>query len=145
MPKRSRTQIAGIADSGVSEVIGAILLISIVIAAVAIVGVFLFSLNTPQEIPSINFMTGSDNSNRLYLFHNGGDSLTKGCFSVIVDGVMRNDYTISDGSNVWSLGTNLILSGVSSSVPHNVAIIYNNTESGGVSFSDLPHPILLCR
>jgi FlaG/FlaF family flagellin (archaellin) len=131
MQKSSRSQNTGIKDSGVSEVIGVILLISVVVAAVAIIGVFLFSQSTPQEIPAINFMTGSDNSNRLYLFHNGGDSLTKGTFSVLVDGIVRNDYTISDGSNVWSLGTNLILSGVTSG-SHSVAIIYNNTGSGGV-------------
>ena len=118
------------ADGGVSELIGAILMITVVIAAVAIVSIFLLSQTTPQNIPNVNFMTGTDNSNNLYLFHNGGDSLSKGCFSVIVDNNVRNDYTISDGSNEWSLGKNLILTGVSSSSPHSISIVYN-TGSGG--------------
>lgn len=126
-----RTRNTGGRDSGVSEVIGAILLISVVIAAVGIVGVVLFSQTTPQKIPNVNFMTGTDNSNRLYLYHNGGDSLVKGCFSVIVDGIVRDDYTISDGSNEWSLGKNLIIPGITTG-SHSVAVIYNSTKTGAV-------------
>jgi hypothetical protein len=117
--------------AGVSEIIGAILMISLVVMAVAIVGILLFSQTTPQKIPNINFMTGSDNNNRLYLYHNGGDSLALGAFSVMVDGGIRNDYSLSDGSNEWSLGKNLILTNVSSG-SHSIAIIYNGTGSGAV-------------
>jgi len=120
-------------DAGVSEVIGSILLISVVIAAVSIVGVVLFSQATPQKIPDVNFMTGYDNNNNLYLFHNGGDTLTKGNFYVIVDGVLRDDYTISDASNEWSLGTNLIIPlGGASTATHSVAIVSNTTGGGSI-------------
>ena len=118
-------------SSGVSELIGAILMITVVVAAVAIIGVLLFSQQTPEKIPNINFMTGSDNFNRLYLYHNGGDSLTRGSFSVRVDNDIRNDFSISDGGTEWSLGKNLILNNVPSG-PHSVAIIYNATGSGEV-------------
>ena len=118
-------------SSGVSELIGAILMITVVVAAVAIIGVLLFSQQTPEKIPNINFMTGSDNYNRLYLYHNGGDSLTRGSFSVRVDNDIRNDFSLSDGSTEWSLGKNLILNNVPSG-PHSVAIIYNATGSGEV-------------
>jgi FlaG/FlaF family flagellin (archaellin) len=133
MPKNYKLHVPGSADSGVSEVIGAILLISVVIAAVAIIGVILLSQNTPQEIPNVNFMTGTDNSNRLYLFHNGGDSLTIGSFSVLVDGVTQNNnnIAISDGSTTWSLGKNLIISGITPG-QHSVAIVYNTTGTGQV-------------
>ena len=133
MPKNYESQVTGSADYGVSEVIGAILLISVVIAAVAIIGVILLSQNTPQEIPNVNFMTGTDNSNRLYLFHNGGDSLTIGSFSVLVDGVTQNNnnIAISDGSTTWSLGKNLIISGITPG-QHSVAIVYNTTGTGQV-------------
>lgn len=118
-------------SSGVSELIGGILMITVVVAAVAIIGVILFSQQTPEKIPNINFMSGSDNYNHLYLYHNGGDSLTKGTFSVRVDNAIRNDYSISDGGTEWSLGKNLILNNVPSGA-HNVAIIYNATGSGEV-------------
>ncbi|MGB7789042.1 type IV pilin N-terminal domain-containing protein [Methanoregula sp.] len=129
MQHHFRTQNNDLTDSGVSEVIGAILLISVVIAAVAIVGVALFSQSTPQEIPNVNFMTGTDNGNNLYLYHNGGDSLTTGTFSVLVDGVVHN-YTVSGGGNTWSLGKNLVISGITSGQQHSVAIIYNATGGG---------------
>ena len=112
--------------AGVSEIIGAILLIMIVVAAVALIGVVLFSQQTPGEIPNINFMTGTDNSGNLYLYHNGGDALKKGEFAVRVDGVIK-PYTISDNSDTWSLGTNLKVLGVPSGT-HSVAIIYNGTS-----------------
>ncbi len=105
-------------------------MISLVVLAIAIISMLLFSQPTPQKIPNINFMTGSDNSNNLYLYHNGGDTLKQGDFSVLVDGTIK-PYTISGGGNEWSLGQNLILTGVPSGA-HNVAIIYNATGSGGV-------------
>lgn len=118
-------------SSGVSELIGGILMIVLVVAAVAIIGIFLFSQQPPQKVPNINFMTGTDTSGNLYLYHNGGDSLKKGEFAVVIDDqAPRTDYTISDGSNEWSVGRNLKL-GVSGT-PKSVAIIYNGTGSGEV-------------
>lgn len=121
-------------SSAVSEIIGAVLMISLVVVAVSIILMLLLSQTTPQKIPNINFMTGSDNSNRLYLYHNGGDSLPQGSFSVTVDGVVRNDYVISDGGTDWSLGKNLIISNVPSG-QHSIAIIYNGTGTGPVLLS----------
>jgi len=130
MAEISRTQNTALPDSGVSEVIGAILLISVVIAAVAMVSMVLFSQATPQEVPDVNFMTGTDNSNNLYLFHNGGDSLTQGTFSVLVDGVVQN-YVIVGGGTSWSLGQNLLITGIPSGRQHSVAIVYNTSGRGG--------------
>ena len=129
LQKTSRRRIDPTA--GVSEIIGAILMISLVVMTVTIVGILLLSQTMPQKIPNINFMTGSDNNNRLYLYHNGGDSLVRGDFSVMVDGGIRNDYSLSDGGNEWSLGKNLILTNVPSG-SHRIAIIYNGTGSGAV-------------
>jgi hypothetical protein len=117
--------------SGVSEIIGAVLLISLVVLAVSIIAMLLFSQATPEKIPNINFMTGSDNSNRLYLYHNGGDSLARGTFSVKVDNDIHNDYAISDGSSDWSLGKNVIVPNIPSG-QHSVAIVYNGTGTGTV-------------
>jgi hypothetical protein len=118
-------------SSAVSEIIGAVLMISLVVLAVSIIAMLLFSQTTPQKIPNINFMTGSDNNNRLYLYHNGGDSLAQGSFSVKVDNDIHNDYTISDGSSDWSLGKNVIVPNIPSG-QHSVAIIYNGTGTGTV-------------
>ncbi|PKL70012.1 MAG: hypothetical protein CVV30_01165 [Methanomicrobiales archaeon HGW-Methanomicrobiales-1] len=116
-------------SAGVSEVIGAILLISVVVAAIGIIAITLLSQSTPQKIPNLNFMTGVNSSkDTLYLYHNGGDSLTKGEFSVLLDGVPAS-YEISGGGDTWSLGKNLIVP--ISAMPQSVALVYSNTASGG--------------
>jgi hypothetical protein len=117
--------------SGVSEVIGAILLISVVVIAVSVIAVVVFSQQTPQKIPNVNMMTGIDNKvpPTLYLYHNGGDTLTVGEFDVYVDGVIQ-PYTISGGGNQWSLGKNLVVP--VSTVPKNVILVYNDSGTGSV-------------
>jgi hypothetical protein len=116
--------------AGVSEIVGSMLLISLVVAGVAIVAVVLFSQSSPQEVPNVNFMTGTNSPPTfLYLYHNGGDTLTYGQFTVLVDGVSK-PYTISGGGNQWSLGKNLIVP--ISTAPDNVALVYNVSGSGGV-------------
>jgi hypothetical protein len=117
-------------NAGVSEIVGSMLLISLVVAGVAIVAVVLFSQSSPQDVPNVNFMTGTNSPpTLLYLYHNGGDTLTSGQFTVIVDGVSK-PYTISGGGNQWSLGKNLIVP--ITGAPGNVAIVYNISGSGGV-------------
>ncbi|AGB01855.1 type IV pilin N-terminal domain-containing protein [Methanoregula formicica] len=117
---------------GVSEVIGAVLLISLVVTAVALVAVFVNSQATPRNIPDVNFMVGSDNRNplTLYLTHNGGDILPLGSFSVYVDGTMRA-YSLSGGGNEWSLGKNLVVPLSSGEKPGTIILVYNATGSGG--------------
>ncbi|HVN73496.1 MAG TPA: type IV pilin N-terminal domain-containing protein [Methanoregula sp.] len=119
--------------SGVSEVMGSFLLISIVVLAVAIVAVLLFSQTTPQQVPNVNFMVGTDSSTppTLYLYHNGGDSLNAGEFSVLVDGV-SDAYQVGGGGTVWSLGKSLVIHLPAGTVPKSVVIVYNKTGSGSV-------------
>lgn len=119
-------------SAGVSELIGAILLITITVMAVSVIGVMLLSQQGPQEIPNINFMTGTNAAqDHLYLYHNGGDTLTSGEFAVVLDGqTMRTDYSISDGSSNWSVGTNLVLS--ITSPPKTVGLVYTGGRTGNV-------------
>jgi FlaG/FlaF family flagellin (archaellin) len=116
-------------SSGVSEVIGAILLVSIVALLVAVIGVYLFSQPVPQKIPNLNFMTGVDSTrSTLYLYHNGGDTLTKGEFKVLLDGVEAS-YVVAD--DTWSLGKNLVVDITNKPMPKSVQLVYNNTASSG--------------
>jgi len=129
---RKQTRTPG--SDAVSEVIGAILMISVVVVAIALVAVILTSQTTPQTIPNVNFMTGTNaDGTELYLYHNGGDALRRGEFAVVtdVDPSPRTDYVISDGSDEWSLGKNLILT--EATPPTSVALIYTaGSEQGGV-------------
>jgi len=116
--------------SGVSEAIGTVLLIALVVAAISVVAVFLFSQQAPQEIPNHDFMVSSDaNQTTLYLYHNGGNSLTIGQFSVLVDGIPK-PVTVSDGSNQWSLGKNLVVPNVTPGA-HTVQVVYLPQGSTG--------------
>ncbi|MFA4825486.1 MAG: type IV pilin N-terminal domain-containing protein [Methanoregula sp.] len=116
-------------SSGVSETVGAILLVSLVAVLVSIIAISVFSQPVPQKIPSLNFMTGVNSTKTtLYLYHNGGDTLTVGEFSVLLDGVPAS-YTVAGGGNEWSLGKNLIVP--ISSIPQSVQLIYNNTAASG--------------
>lgn len=118
-------------EGGVSEVVGAILLISVVVIAVSVIAVVVFSQQTPQKIPNVNIMVGIDNKvpPTLYLYHNGGDTLTSGEFDVLVDGVIK-PYSISGGGSEWSLGKNLVVP--VSTIPENVILVYNNSGTGSV-------------
>jgi len=118
------------ASSGVSETIGAIMLISIVVVLISVIGVYLMSQPVPQKIPTLNFMTGiNSEKTKLYIYHNGGDTMIPGEFSVLLDGVPKL-YNITGGGS-WSLGKNLVVDITPSTIPKSVQLVYNNTASSG--------------
>ncbi|MDP3395129.1 MAG: type IV pilin N-terminal domain-containing protein, partial [Methanoregula sp.] len=119
-------------SSGVSETIGAILLVSIVAVLISVIGVILFSQPVPQQIPNLNFMTGTNSSKTtLYLFHNGGDSMNVGEFSVMLDGKPASSYCVEGGGSQWSLGKNLVVPITPSTMPQSVQLVYNSSGSTG--------------
>jgi len=118
-------------SSGVSESISAILLVSIVVIAVGSIALLVFAQPVPTKTPALHFMTGvSSSGTTLYLYHNGGDTLNAGEFSVLLDGVPAS-YTISGGGSQWSVGKNLIIP--ITAVPDKVTVVYGDSQTGGVS------------
>ncbi len=90
---------------GVSEVIGSIMLISLVVLAVAIVGVGILSQPPPVQTQYLDVIPGIS-GNTLFLYHNGGDALNPADFFVRVDG---EDYYsdrlfIQESNWPWSIG-----------------------------------------
>ncbi|MFA5002076.1 MAG: type IV pilin N-terminal domain-containing protein, partial [Methanolinea sp.] len=70
MPERERKEHA------VSELIGAILLVGLVITAMAIVAVLLLSNPPPEEVPQLNILASrNETSKQFFLYHNGGDAM----------------------------------------------------------------------
>ncbi|MDP3396418.1 MAG: type IV pilin N-terminal domain-containing protein [Methanoregula sp.] len=122
-------------SSGVSETIGAILLVSIVAVLIAVIGIYLFSQPVPQKTPNLNFMTGTNSSKTtLYLYHNGGDTMNVGEFSVLLDGRPAGSYCVEGGGSQWSLGKNLVVPITPATMPQSVQLIYNSTGyTGGTS------------
>ena len=123
-------------ETGVSELVGAIMLMSVIVMAVSIVGVGLLSQPLPQKIPAIS-VDITTICNTVYIRHEGGDSLPKSESNITLDGVDKTDsFKLLDGPASWSTWTSgktlyyVVPSG--QSVPASVQIIYN---SGSTSTS----------
>lgn len=126
-------------DKGVSEVIGAILLVSLVILGAMIVAVLFLSQPPPQEIPQVNAIAGNDTVGGveyIYLLHDGGDPLTPIETVIRIDGG-RDPGTIEisteDGSyepwtsGEWSVGKTLRIT--DDQPPESVTLVYSGGSS----------------
>jgi hypothetical protein len=90
-------------SAGVSEVIGSILLVSLVVLAVIIIGVGLLSQPTPIQTQDLNVIAGNTTTD-LYLYHDGGDEMVPGEFSLYLDGVRVNSIPAPTGGWPWTIG-----------------------------------------
>jgi hypothetical protein len=123
-------------ETGVSEILGAIILMGVIAAAIGIIGVGLLSQPIPQKIPAVSVdVTAMDNI--VYIRHEGGDSLAKGEFSIMLDGADATDsFMFLDGTSsgsAWTPGKTLyyvVPSG--QNVPASVQILYNSGSSASL-------------
>ncbi|MDD5049402.1 MAG: type IV pilin, partial [Methanoregulaceae archaeon] len=127
-------------EKGVSEVIGAILLVSLVILGAMIVAVLFLSQPPPQEIPQVNAIAGNNTTvsgiEYIYLLHDGGDPLTPMETVIRIDGG-RDPGTIEisteDGSyepwtsGEWSVGKTLRIT--DDQPPQSVSLVYSGGSS----------------
>lgn len=108
------TELAGSAvngrknETGLSDVFGALILISVVTVAVALIGVAVFSQSPPQKIPALN-VDVTTIGNTLYVRHEGGDPLLKGEYQILVDGKNETANFLKAGGATgdWSVGDTL--------------------------------------
>jgi flagellin-like protein len=114
-------------ESGVSEVIGAVLLIALVVTAVAIVSVGLLSQPLPKKIPTLEAVISNDGY-QIQITHNGGDTLQKEDFAILVNGQDKTADFLK-GSNSWSPGESLIFDTPN---PDSVRIVYTASGASAV-------------
>jgi flagellin-like protein len=127
-------------ENGVSEIIGTILLISIVMIGAMIVAVNVLSQPAPQEIPQVQAIVGND-SGHIFIRHNGGDALTPAATIIRIDGsiqpvgssqitLQRENITIESpwSSTPWSIGTTLKITDPLPP-PKSVVVVYNQGSS----------------
>ncbi len=122
-------------ETAVSEVIGSILLVSIVVTAVSIVGVVLWSQPPPQKIPAFDMIISKDTANyKLHLYHNGGDSITSDEINVLVDGNDKKLDFAKSGAlwTTWTTGESLDYNYAGTAEPQEVQIIYNGAGSSSI-------------
>ena len=87
-------------ERGVSEAIGAVLLISVVVLGLSIAGVVLLSAPQPQKTPAINADI-TRIGNTIYIRHDGGDTLQFSQTRIVVNGSDKTGSFLQSGS-VWS-------------------------------------------
>lgn len=127
-------------ERAVSELIGAILLVGLVITAMAIVAVLLLSNPPPEEVPQLNALAGNDTAS-IYLYHTGGDELKEEQTLIRINNnptpishdniqIKNDDGTITQWANSyipWSVGKTLIIP--SAEIPQSVSIVYQGSTS----------------
>ena len=123
-------------DRAVSEVIGSIVLVALVVTAVSIMAVALWSEPAPEKIPSLDAGISKDTGNKMiHLYHAGGDSLNRENFYILVDGI---DYTSSftksgvSGWTTWATAEWLNYNYTGRAEPLKVQIIYTSPRSTSV-------------
>ena len=122
-------------ERGVSEQIGAILLVSVVVLMVAIIGVALYSQPPPQNVPSMKAMIWND-SQTIYIKHGGGDPLSASNIRILVNG---NDETAKFNLStepdtpwdIWPIG-HILAAPISSPSVTSVQIVYSTGSSAFV-------------
>ena len=117
-------------ENGVSEVIGAVLLVSIVALGVAIIAVFIFSQPPPHEVPTLNAIIWNS-TNYIYLRHDGGDTLYSSDVKIYVNGTdITSSFALSTAPTQpwtnWSIGKVLQYNKGSSPVS-TVSVVYAGT------------------
>jgi FlaG/FlaF family flagellin (archaellin) len=119
-------------DNAVSEIIGTILLISIVVIAASIVATVILSQPQPQSLPALSTLI-SNQSQTVYIVHNGGNSLPSGTYKILVDGVdVTANITKTGSPTVWEIGDEITYTKPGSTPPLNVEVIYTGNGSAGV-------------
>ena len=87
-------------ENGVSEILGAVLLISVVVLGLSIAGVVILSIPPPQKTPAISADI-TRIGNTICIRHEGGDTLQISQARIVVDGNDKAGSFLRSGS-VWS-------------------------------------------
>jgi hypothetical protein len=114
----------------VSSVIGAVLLIAVAVGAMAIVTIVLLSGPLPTKVPSIS-ATIRNKSYTIYISHEGGDSLSKGQYMILVDGSDETANFSKSFNDPWSAGKIMNDTVSTPSPPRRVVMIYTGAGGGG--------------
>jgi PKD repeat protein len=101
-------------DDGASEVIGIILLVSMIVLAFGIVSLVLVSQPQKTQVPEISAVIGNVTNatagqNVVYITHSGGDSLKGGQYLIFVNHIDRTSQITGNGTMDWNVGETLVV------------------------------------
>lgn len=120
-------------SNGVSEIVGAILLISLVVIAISIVAVIIISQPPPEDIPKLNAIA-ENRSNTIYIIHSGGEPLQQASLKVIVNGHESPSAIEGDGDWPWSAGEILKVTYPGPRMPEHLEVMYERGSTQAIIF-----------
>ena len=118
-------------QDGVSEVVGAFVLIAIAMLAMVIVVLIFFVNPLPTSVPSFNGLI-SNSSRTVYISHEGGDPLYRGQYKILVDNVDETwNFTKSlpDANRTFSHG--VVMNATLPRAARRVVMVFNTSWGGG--------------
>jgi len=124
-----------ITESGVSELIGALILISMIVIVVAVIAAGMISKPAVHNVPQVKFLVV--NSTKVLdgnvippyiinITHVGGDPIPDGKYAVFIDNATKSFTINSDPDKSWSLGR--VITVESDPPPGLVRVYYTGTE-----------------
>jgi PKD repeat protein len=127
-------------EGGVSELVGSILMIAVLVMAVSIAGVYLLSQPRPEKIPSLHATIWND-TQKIFISHDGGDPLDYNYIKIYVDGIDKtSSFYLSTATGLpwttWSIGTVLVYVTGPSPVS-TVHVVYTGSGSSAVGLATL--------
>ncbi|RXE55169.1 hypothetical protein ABH15_13205 [Methanoculleus taiwanensis] len=132
-------------ENAVSELIGTILLISIMTLAVSIVALAIIPiLSSDTSLPSVQ-VTAFNDTDILYIRHMGGDSIHENNLRILIDGIDHDDLDLttnqiqgwaqSDGDGLWEPGETLSYDFPDLTTPATIIIVYDGDGGSYVLYS----------
>ncbi len=124
----------------VSELVGTLLLISVVALAISIVSVALLSQPVPEDIPQLTALA-ENQSRTIYLTHTGGNALDRGEIRIIVNGIESPFDLGAESSWPWSPGENLVVTYEGPGMPEYLQLIYRGGSAEALLLTEYFVPV----
>ena len=126
-----------ISESGVSEIVGALILISMIVLVVAVIATGIISRPLPDKVPQVRFSVVNSTMMvggvvqlpySVSITHDGGDEISDGNYAVFIDDQNITDYKVyPDTNKKWSIGRTIVAN--SSVAPGYVRVYYTGSNS----------------
>lgn len=95
-------------DRGISDALGAVVLISVIALGITVAALSVLSGPLPREVPAVSADV-TNTSDTVFIRHAGGDTLVRGEYRILADGADRTSAFLSGGTVParWSVGEEL--------------------------------------
>ena len=123
-----------ISESAVSEIVGALILISMIVLVVAVIATGIISSPLPKKVPQVRFSVANSTTlvngviqYSVSITHEGGDEIPDGEYAVFINDNKTTNITISSADNKWSIGKTIIAN--LDVAPKDVRVYYTGSNS----------------